>query len=198
APLEVDAWGPDCVVSASQKALALPPGLSFAVASEDFLRRATAVADRGVYLDLLDYDKYARNNETPATPSVSLLFAAAHQLKAIEHERVEIRWARHEAMRRAMEDWVANTRGTLGIDIAILARIGARSPTVTVVTLPSGIDSAALVAEVAARGYTIGSGYGAMRATTFRVGHMGDHSVADLTGCLAAVADALAVRLRRA
>jgi aspartate aminotransferase-like enzyme len=195
--LEVDAWRLDCVVSASQKALALPPGLAFAVASEDFLRSARQVAGRGMYLDMAGFDDHARNNETPSTPAVSLIFALAHQLAVIEREGMEARWARHEAMRASMENWVTATRDALGLDIQILARAGARSPTVTVVTLPSGIDSSILVEEVASRGYVIGSGYGALRATTFRVGHMGDHTVEQLAGCLAAVRDALGLLQRR-
>lgn len=196
ARVETDAWGLDCVVSASQKALALPPGLSFVAASQDFLQSAggpRGVTGRGVYLDLLEFEKHARNNETPTTPAVSLIFALAHQLTAIAHEGIEVRWARHEAMRVAMEDWVANTREALGIDLGILASPGSRSPTVTVVTLPSDISAAEVVASVAVRGYTIATGYGATSAATFRVGHMGDHSVASLMGCLAAIRDALAM-----
>lgn len=191
AQLEVDAWGVDCVVSASQKALGLPPGLGFAVASAAFLRRARDVKDRGFYLDLLNFEQPALNNETPTTPSVALIFALERQLAGIRSEGVAARWARHEAMRAAMEDWVSNTRSGLGIEIDILAKAGARSPTVTVVTLPYGIAAEVLISNVAARGYAIGSGYGTLRGTTFRVGHMGDHTVTELTGCLGAITDAL-------
>jgi len=67
-------------------------------------------------------------------------------------------------------------------------------PTVTVVAIPSTIGADALVAQVAQvarRGYTIGAGYGPMPQTTFRVGHVGDHTVEELTECLAAVAAGL-------
>jgi aspartate aminotransferase-like enzyme len=74
----------------------------------------------------------------------------------------------------------------------VLAPDGERSPTVSALTLPAGTDPAAVVAAVRRRGYVVGGGYGAGRGTTFRVGHMGDHTVEGLTGCLAACADALA------
>jgi aspartate aminotransferase-like enzyme len=198
AQVETDEWKPDCVFSASQKALALPPGLSFAVASESFLRGAAEVGGRGVYLDLLEFDAHARNDETPATPSASLFFALAHQLADIRREGMSARWARHEAMRLVMDGWVDSTRDALAMELGILAKPGVRSPTVTVVTLPPRISAFMLVDEVAARGYTIGTGYGLLRATTFRVGHMGDHSVADLMRCLDAIADSLGTLQRRA
>jgi predicted phosphoserine aminotransferase len=190
-PLETDAWGTDCVVSASQKALAAPPGLAFAVASQQFMEAAARATDRGIYLDLLEYEKHVRNNETPTTPAVSLLFALATQLAAIRLEGIDVRWARHELMRLEMERWVSETRESLDLDMDILAKPGMRSPTVTVVTLPAEIDGIALAAEVNRRGYTIGTGYGVLRATTFRVGHMGDHTVGGLNGCLGAIRDSL-------
>lgn len=191
AQVETSGWGLDCVISASQKALALPPGLAFATTSESFLRASEDVPDRGLYFDLRDYDAHARNDETPSTPAVSLIFALAHQMRTIREEGTEARWSRHENMRVAMEDWVGRTADSLGIGLGIVAREGARSPTVTVVSIPPAISAAALVAEVARRGFTIGSGYGRMRDTSFRVGHMGDHTTANLMDCLAAVEDAL-------
>ena len=191
ARLDVRADGLDCVVSASQKALALPPGLAFATTTDAFLEGAARVRDRGVYLDLRDFDAYARRDETPSTPSVSLIFALEYQLDCIAREGIAARWARHDAMRIAMEQWVANTADSLGVDISILARSGSRSPTVTVVRMPDGVPASTLVAGVAKRGYTIGNGYGTLREATFRVGHMGDHTVTNLEACLASVADAL-------
>ena len=49
-----------------------------------------------------------------------------------------------------------------------------------------------MVAAARARGYVVGGGYGAGRATTFRIGHMGDHTPDGLAGCLAACDAALA------
>lgn len=196
ARFEFDAWDVDCVVSASQKALALPTGLAFVVVSERYLEAARNADDRGMYFDLPAFDAHARSNETPATPAVSLIFALDRQLASIAAEGMEARWARHEAMRATIERWVYDTRESLGIDISIFAREGVRSPTVTAVALPSGLVSPDVVREVFERGYTIGTGYGALRLTTFRVGHMGDHTVAGLEMCLGAVADGLSALKR--
>jgi aspartate aminotransferase-like enzyme len=191
APLEVGSLAIDCVVCASQKALGLPPGLSFATTTEQFIRDAEAVPCRGVYLDLAAYDAFVRANETPTTPSVPLIVALAAQMMAIRSEGIEARWDRHEAMRRLTESWVDETRSRLGLDLGILARAGNRSPTVTVITLPDGIDPRAVVRDVAARGFRIGLGYGDLAATSIRIGHMGDHTVDELGNCLDSVADVL-------
>ncbi|HEY8312369.1 MAG TPA: aminotransferase class V-fold PLP-dependent enzyme, partial [Gemmatimonadaceae bacterium] len=186
-PLRVDDWSLDCVVSASQKAIGLPPGLGFAATSDHFLRQAAAVNDRGVYLDLVSFDAHARNSETPSTPSVALFFALNAEIAEIVRESIGPRWDRHEAMRVAMERWVASVARESGVGIGILATPGSRSPTVTALTLPPEIRSNALISAVAARGYSIGAGYGSLSESSVRIGHMAGHTVVELTDCLAAI-----------
>lgn len=191
ARLETDAWQLDCVVSASQKALGLPPGLSFASVSESFLRTASEVDGRGMYLDLVDYDAHAQNNETPTTPCVPLIFALDAELTSIVVEGMDARWRRHSAMRALTDQWVESLRDEMGPEFGILALPGVRSPTVTVLTLPDRTSPSRVIAGVARRGYLIGAGHGGLKTTMIRIGHMSNHSVADLGGCLAAVAAAL-------
>ncbi|MEO7217796.1 MAG: alanine--glyoxylate aminotransferase family protein [Gemmatimonadaceae bacterium] len=191
ARLESEAWQLDCVVSASQKALGLPPGLSFATASEQYLRTATEVDGRGLYLDLVDFDAHARNSETPTTPNVPLIYALDTQLASIVAEGMDARWRRHSAMRALTEQWVESLRDEIGPEFGILALPGVRSPTVTVLTLPAEIRPERVIAGAARYGYQIGAGQGAFKTNTVRIGHMGDHSVEELDGCLAAVSSAL-------
>ena len=61
----------------------------------------------------------------------------------------------------------------------------------TGITLPAGLDGDAVVKAVAARGFVIGGGYGKLKPSSIRIGHMGDHTVAGLGHCLDAVSDAL-------
>ncbi len=191
APVETDAWDLDVVLTGSQKALALPPGLAFAVVSERFLQRAAQATARGRYFDVLEFESYAHKHQTPNTPAISLLYATELQGAAIAHEGVEARWDRHADMRRATQQWVVRTRDALGIPMCIGALDPVRSPTVTAIALPPQIAGSALVHAVAKRGFVIGGGYGKTKETAFRVGHMGDHTVAGLERCLAAVEDAL-------
>jgi aspartate aminotransferase-like enzyme len=190
-PIEFDAWEMDYVLTGSQKALALPPGLAFAAASPAFMAQAAHTTDRGMYFDLVEFEAYAAKRQTPNTPALSLLYALDVQLAAIEREGMTARWARHEAMMAMTHAWVARTAASTGVAIGVLAPIGARSTTVTAVTMPEGVSGERVVAGAAERGFVIGSGYGALKAKTFRIGHMGDHTPEGLTRCLDACADTL-------
>jgi predicted phosphoserine aminotransferase len=190
-PVETDAWGLDFVLTGSQKALALPPGLSFGVASERFLERAKTLPGRGIYLDVVAYDAQIRKHQTPYTPAVSLLYALHAQLCRIgESGGIEARWSRHDAMRQAVERWSGARGDSLGI--AFLPAERRRSWTVSCLKLqraePTGSQ---ITKQMKARGFTIASGYGKLKDTTIRIGHMGDHTVAEVEMLLAALAEVL-------
>ena len=192
AEITVDAWGLDFVFTGSQKAFALPAGLAFAVASPDFVERAKRVRDRGFYFDVVQYEKYAEMNQTPTTPATSLLYALEAQMGDIGREGIERRWERHLAMRDATLEWVEAVSRRRGVDLSVVAPEGARSPTVTAISLPSGMVPRELLDAVLVRGYTLGSGYGELKDTTIRIGHMGDHSVDGVKRCLHACESAIA------
>jgi predicted phosphoserine aminotransferase len=179
APVETDAWELDFVLTGSQKALALPPGLAFGVVTEALLARARANTSRGVYFDFVEFEKSIANNQTPNTPALSLLFALAKQLERIEAEGIEVRWSRHAAMAQRTWTWVAEMRER-GISLTLPVVEKYRSPTVTCIALPPGASSAPIVGELKKRGFVIGAGYGKMKDTQIRIGHMGDHTVAEL------------------
>jgi aspartate aminotransferase-like enzyme len=191
AELRFDEWGLDFVLTGSQKALALPPGLAFGVASTEFLKRARGVSDRGLYFDIVEYEDFAAKNQTPATPSLSLLYALEAQLADILREGIDRRWDRHAAMRDATAAWFKRAVTRVDLEIDILAPEGARSPTVSTITLPEGLESSDVVHAVLRRGFTIGTGYGKLKDSTIRIGHMGDHTLETLRPCLAECEDAL-------
>jgi aspartate aminotransferase-like enzyme len=178
-PVETDAWHLDFLLTGSQKALALPPGLAFGVATEELLARAKSNPNRGVYFDFLEFEKSTAANQTPNTPALSLMNALAAQLERIDAEGIEARWARHAAMARRTWDWVDVMREDgIALTLPVVERY--RSPTVTCIALPAGASSAPVVAEVKRRGFVIGAGYGKMKDSQLRIGHMGDHTVAEL------------------
>lgn len=191
APVESDAWALDFVLTGSQKALALPPGLALGVAQDGMLARAREARNRGVYFDLVEFDKYLAKNQTPNTPALSLLYALQVQLQQIAAEGIEARWARHAAMAERCWQW-ADEMTQRGTPLGVLAPPGFRSPTVTCLTLPPGRTGPAVTAALAARGWTIGAGYGELKDATIRIGHMGDHTVAELDALLAQLAEVLA------
>ena len=190
-PVETDAWTLDFVLTGSQKALALPPGLAFAVASERFLAGAPRGEQRGVYFDLVEFEQYGQRNQTPNTPALPLLYALDTQLPRIAAEGIEARWARHGAMATRTHAWVVDVAERTGLALALLSPPGERSHTVSAITLPDRVEGGAVVRAAAARGYVIGDGYGKLKGRTFRIGHMGDHTLETLEGCLTVCADAL-------
>ena len=190
AELRFDDWELDYVLTGSQKALALPPGLAFATATPAFIEHAARQRGRGLYFDLVEFDAYAQKNQTPNTPAISLFFAGEVQLAAIATETIQARWARHAAMATQTYQWVDALTTKHADGIRVLAKERHRSPSVTSITLPTGVKSADILRAVSSRGFTIGSGYGKNKDTSIRIGHMGDHTPEGLAKCLAACSEA--------
>jgi aspartate aminotransferase-like enzyme len=190
-PVETDAWDLDFVVTGSQKALALPPGLAFGVASPRLLEKAKTVPGRGIYFDLPAYHDQITRHQTPYTPAVSLLYALQAQLERVAAEGgIEARWARHDAMRCRVEQWAAQRGAELGV--TFLPREGRRSWTVSCLRLlREGASGSAISRAMKSRGFVIASGYGALKETTVRIGHMGDHTVEELDALLAVLGEVL-------
>jgi aspartate aminotransferase-like enzyme len=191
APVETDAWDIDFVLTGSQKALALPPGLAFGVASEAYMARAARGVSRGLYFDVMEFEQYVHKNQTPNTPAISLLYATAAQCAHIAAETIEARWQRHAHMAAQTHAWVQELAHETGLPFTIFAAEGQRSPTVTAITVPERISAEGIVKGAAARGFVIGGGYGKLKQSTFRIGHMGDHTSAGLASCLRATRDAI-------
>ena len=194
--VEADSWGLDAVVTGSQKALAMPPGLAFATVSTRLLERARTLPDRGYYLDLVRFVEQAETAQTPTTPALTLLYAAQAQVRRMAVETPAARFARHRALAEACHDAVDRWRDD-GLGVSILAPSGGRSPTVTCIRLPEGRQGPEFTAAIRERGFVIGAGYGKLKATTIRIGHMGDHSLEGLGAVLAAVEAELATGARR-
>jgi aspartate aminotransferase-like enzyme len=162
AEIRFDEWKLDYVLTGSQKSFALPPGLAFAVASDEMVTHAEKAENRGVYFDIVEMERFAKGNQVPATPAFSLMYALEVQLDAIRSEGIENRWKRHLAMLDATSTWIEETSNEW-------SNIVARE----------------------SRGIRIATGYGKLAGTTFRIGHMGDHTVATLRNCFAACEEAL-------
>jgi predicted phosphoserine aminotransferase len=184
-PVEVDRNGIDVCLASVQKCLALPPGFSLCAVSERAMRRSSGRTGKGYYFDFVRLKGFFDRSLPLATPSIPHLYALRAQLKRIEAEGLEGRYARHRAMAGAVRDWAENR-------LALFAAEGARSDTVTCVVNTRGMSVAAFLAALARRGYGVSNGYGRLKEATFRVGHMGDHTVAGVAGLLAAMDEAIA------
>jgi aspartate aminotransferase-like enzyme len=184
--IETDAWGLDMVLTSSQKALALPPGLALAAVSDRALEKAKSVENRGWYFDLVRLEKHRLKDSTPATPAMSLIFALDRQLDRILAEGLETRFARHAAMAKRVHEWAEVQR------LSIYAPEGFRSQTVTTIKNERDIDIAELNAFLKARGMRLANGYGPLKNITFRIAHMGEIQLDDLEDLFAAMEEYLA------
>ncbi len=179
--LRPDEWGVDVMLTSSQKCMALPPGLAFAVVSDRALERARSVPERGWYFDFLLLEKYlVERQSTPATPAVSLLYALQAQLDRILDEGLPQRFARHQALAERTRSWAQE-------HFDLFAAVGHRSKTVTTIRKTRPIDIPSLNEFLSARGMVLANGYGRIKADTFRIGHMGEIQMEDLEQLLAAI-----------
>jgi aspartate aminotransferase-like enzyme len=182
-PVETDAWGLDFVFTGSQKALAMPPGISLAVASERMRERARGQKEPGWYFDPVLPEAAIHIHQPTQTPALPLYCALAAQLGYIEREGgVEARWRRHEEMLRMMERWVERHPGW-----SFFAPEGLRAWTVSALQPPEGITGRQVAAAVAKHGYTIGTGLDQMADRMIRIGHMGDLGRGHFEGLLGVV-----------
>lgn len=189
--LEFDRLGFDVMLAGTQKALALPPGLAIFVVSEAALEKAKSVPGRGYYFDFIEFEKNARNNMTPSTPSIGHIFALKSKLEEIFEEGLEARFERHRRTSQMVRDWAARHGFTL------FPEPGYESMTLTCVNngaKPGGrkIDVPRFVELVKQRGYLINGGYGKIKGITFRVSNMGDETEQSMQELLDAMDDALA------
>lgn len=183
-PVEVDRNGIDVCLASVQKCLALPPGFSVCAVSARALERSAKRVGKGYYFDFIRLKGFFDRNMPMATPSVSHIFALQAQMKRIEAEGLEARYARHRTMADLARAWAAGRFG-------LYAEEKARSNTVTCIANTRQIDVARFVSALGARGYGVSNGYGRLKELTFRIGHMGDHTVNGLQDLLGAMDEVL-------
>jgi aspartate aminotransferase-like enzyme len=188
ARIEMDAWGLDMVLTSSQKCLALPPGLSLGTVSDRAMKKAESVENRGWYFDLLRMEKHRNKDSSPATPAMSLIYALDLQLDRILAEGLENRFARHSAMAKRVQAWAE------AHDLSMYAPEGYRSQTVTTIKNERGINVPDLNAFLQQREMRIAGGYGPIKASTFRIAHMGETQMEDIEKLLEAMEDFLSNR----
>lgn len=168
-PVAPAAWDADLVIGASQKGLAAPPGLAFAVASDRFLERAREVGSRGLYLDIVELHAAAEEVRFPQTPALPICFALDRQLERILEDDLDARFARHRAMRERVEQWAMREA-----EFTLMAPAGQRADTVSALLLPEGTSAATLVSDLAGDGFAIAPGLDDDFDRLVRIGHMGE------------------------
>lgn len=187
-PLPFDAWDLDVMLTSSQKALAVPPGLALAAVSDRTLTKAESIAGRGWYFDFLNLEKYLKRSTTPATPALSLIRALNVELTHIFKEGLENRFARHQALAEQTRRWAIDR------DFVMFSEEGYHSPTVSNIANTHGLDVGNLNKFLRTRGLVISNGYGDLKGKAFRIAHMGNVTAEELETLLTTI-DAYLERL---
>ena len=185
-PIPTDEIGVDVLLAGVQKAMALPPGLSVFVVSEKALERAETTNDRGYYFDFLEFEKNHQKNNTPSTPSISLLYALNSMVSSIMEEGLENRFRRHSETNAQVHKWVEEN------GFELFAPDGFRSKTLTAVENNRGIDVPAFIKAVRERhNFLINGGYGKIKGKTFRISNMGNETLSTMDELLRALSEVL-------
>jgi aspartate aminotransferase-like enzyme len=175
-----DDWLLDIVVTGSQKALMMPPGLAFVAVSEKAWKKIDATPVRNFYFDLRRYRKSIAESDTPFTPANTLIKAQRASLKRIRTEGIENLWARHAKMATATRAAVA----------AMGLKLFAEKPNngLTVITVPEGIDGSGTLKKLEkTHGYKLADGQDTLKGKIWRLSHMGYCDAFDVLGAIAAL-----------
>ncbi|HWN94597.1 MAG TPA: alanine--glyoxylate aminotransferase family protein [Methylomirabilota bacterium] len=188
--LEFDTMQIDVLLAGTQKAFALPPGLTVFACSPTALAKAATLRDRGYYFDFVEFQKNAEQSMTPSTPSIGHVYALASKLDDIFAEGLDVRFARHRKLAEMTRGWAAKHGFTL------FPEEGFESVTLTCVSngaRPGGrvIDVAKFQKLVKDQGFLIDGGYGKIKGTTFRLSNMGDETEATMQKLYAALDEAM-------
>lgn len=179
--LPMDEWGVDVLVTGSQKALMLPPGLSFVALSD----KAWRLAERS------DLPKYYFNfkkeliklqaNDTSFTPAITLVIGLRESLRMIRQEGLETLFARHEKLANATRAAVK----ALGLEL-----YAEKSPSnaVTALKVPETIGAKELKSRFYERfGITVAGGQDRAKGNIIRIAHLGYYDRLDIIMVISAL-----------
>ena len=166
--LPIDEWQVDVLVTGSQKALMLPPGLGVIFFSERAWRVSETCKSPRFYLDLRKYKKSLEQDTTPATPNVSLVAGLRESLLMMKEDGTEKIFARHLRLKEALRS------GVKALGLKLFVSDEHASPTITAILPPDGI-SVADIRKGLKEDFRIlvADGQEELKGKIFRIGHMG-------------------------
>jgi len=164
--IKMDAWGIDGLVTGSQKALMLPPGLAFLALSERAYKAAAESKCPKYYFNAAKELKKLKENTTQFTPAVSLIVGLQESLRMLKEEGLENVFARHEKLARA------SRAAVLAMGLKLYAP-DAASPALTA-ALSAPLDGSKVMKTLRdSYGVTIAGGQDQAKGKIFRISHMG-------------------------
>jgi len=163
----MDRWGIDILVTGSQKALMLPPGLGFVALSEKAWSRVEQATLPRFYFDLQRERKEQRKHTTAYTPAISLINGLHEVLRCLQEEGLVHVFTRHARL-------AAATRAAVqALGLRLLAP-ASPSPAATGVWLPAEVDGSRLLTYMRDRmGVDIAGGQDHLKGKVARIAHIG-------------------------
>ncbi len=184
-PLPMDAWGIDAMVTGSQKALELPPGLALVALSEKAWKFADQSKCPHFYFDLKKERKNLGNQTSAYTPAVSLVIGLRAVLKNLKEEGLENVHKRHNRLARATRA----AAKALGLK---MVAPDAPADSATGVFLPDGIDGGKIVKSLRDDfGVTLAGGQDQWKGKVIRIAHLGYVDTFDTIIAISAIEMAL-------
>jgi len=181
----MDQWGLDVVVTGSQKALMLPPGLAFIALSDRAWKIAESATSPRYYFDLRRERKEQQKHTTAYTPAISLINGLAEVLRIMQEEGLEHIFARHALLAQAAR------AASQALGLTLLAP-ASPSPAATGVFLPEGINGSQFLKYMRDRmGVDIAGGQDHLKGKIVRVSHIGYAGPFDVITAISALEMAL-------
>ena len=183
--LDLIGWGIDLIVGSANKCIRGVPGVSFVVASQEFLGVLSKRRQLTFSTDLVSTMKREEEGETPFTPPVQTTYALREAARELLEEGVADRISHYRCIAKTLRD------GLSSMELAFLTPREYLSNTMTSVMLPDGISYSDLHSPLKERGYVIYKSQGDLSKTTFRLGTIGLISQDDIRGFLDALRQVL-------
>ncbi len=184
-PFEMDGWGIDLVVSASQKAWMASPGIAIAALGERAIAAGQTAGMPRFYWDFAEAREWAGKGQTPWTPAITVLYGLRVGVQRLRKEGRGRTWARHTAIAGGV------AAGLEALGLRLVAAPNDRSSTVTAAWVPDGLEWGPFNAAMRDRGLVIAGGQGKWSGKILRFGHMGDVGIDEMVEALGLMADCL-------
>ena len=184
-PFEMDEWGVDLVISASQKAWMASPGIAIAALGPRAVAAGETAKMPRVYWDFAEAREWAGKGQTPWTPAITVLYGLRVGVQRLRAEGRERTWARHASIAAAV------AAGLEALGLRLVAAPDDRSATVTAAWLPEGIEWAPFNADMRSRGLVIAGGQGKWAGRIFRFGHMGEVGIDEMVEAIRILGETL-------
>jgi aspartate aminotransferase-like enzyme len=199
-PLDMDAWGIDVLIGGSQKAVMMPPGLSYLAVSDRAWDRMESTYNPRYYFDLRKERKNAAKGESAYTPPVSLIAALGASLNYIagqaataENPAGDLAEGRKKLVDNA-ETCAAMTRAAaVALGFKLFAPKGNEAAAATAILAPEGTDSGTLVKGLKSQfAAIVTDGQGEMKGQLFRIAHIGFFDYMDTIAIIGALEQVIA------